>query len=204
MAAHRDAVRGEPALDAVVAGTGGGLVIAVPVNRTGVTGRGEANDFPFGGAAPQHPSAAPAPQFRPAAAPAPSVQVAMQLGKAAQDGMGRLSIRLDPPELGRVDIRIDLGHDGRVTAAVAADRPDTLDLLQRDQRSLERALQNAGFDTGSGDLSFSLHRHGQGGGHGDGRPGTGRGGDGGEAAEDDALPVSLRPFVRDRALDISV
>ena len=36
---------------------------------------------------------------------------------------------------------LDIGHDGRILAAVAVDRQETLDLLQRDARALERALQ---------------------------------------------------------------
>ena len=53
-----------------------------------------------------------------------------------------------------------MGHDGRVIAVVTADNKDTLDLLQRDARELERALQNAGLQTDSGSLSFNLRGQG--------------------------------------------
>jgi len=39
---------------------------------------------------------------------------------------------------------------------VSADRPDTLQLLQRDARGLEQALQDAGLQMGQGSLSFNL------------------------------------------------
>jgi len=39
-----------------------------------------------------------------------------------------------------------------------ADRQDTLDLLQRDSRTLERALNNNGFRMDKGSLNFSLRQ----------------------------------------------
>jgi len=56
-----------------------------------------------------------------------------------------------------------MGMDGRVSAVVTADNKDTLDLLQRDQRALERALQDAGLKADSGSLSFNLRGGGEGG-----------------------------------------
>ena len=53
-------------------------------------------------------------------------------------------------------MRIDVSEGGRVSAHVVADRADTLELLLRDQRGLERALQQAGFDTDPDSLEFSL------------------------------------------------
>ncbi len=71
-------------------------------------------------------------------------------------GQDRISIKLHPAELGRVDVRLDLGEDGVVRAALVAERPETLELLQRDARGLERALQQAGLQLDSGSLSFNL------------------------------------------------
>ncbi len=59
---------------------------------------------------------------------------------------------------------MEVGHDGRVNAVVTADNKDTLDMLQKDSRELERALQQAGLQADSGSLSFNLR--GQ---NGDGR-----------------------------------
>ena len=41
-----------------------------------------------------------------------------------------------------------------------ADRPETLDMLQRDARVLERALNDAGLRADSGGLSFNLRSDG--------------------------------------------
>lgn len=92
-------------------------------------------------------------------------QVAAQMVQAAADGTDRISIRLSPAELGRIDVKLDFGPDGRVQAVFAAERPQTMELLQRDARDLERALQDAGLRADSGSLSFNLRgeaRDGQG------------------------------------------
>lgn len=59
-------------------------------------------------------------------------------------GMQRLSLRLDPTELGLVHIRIDRSPDLPPEIRITADRPETLLLLQRDQLELHRALDHAG------------------------------------------------------------
>jgi len=89
-------------------------------------------------------------------------QVAVHVTKAAIEGNDRISIRLSPAELGRIDVRLDFGPDGRVQAVFAADRPHTVELLQRDARELARALQDAGLQTDSGSLSFNLRNGGHG------------------------------------------
>lgn len=88
-------------------------------------------------------------------------QVSMQISTALKEGADRIKISLHPSELGRVDVKLEIGQDGRVIAAIAVDKQETLDLLQRDSRSLEKALQDAGFETGSGSLNFGLSKDGQ-------------------------------------------
>lgn len=83
-------------------------------------------------------------------------QIAINIQKAIAAGKDQVTIRLRPEELGRIDVRLDVGADGQVTAQVRADKPETLELLQRDARGLERALQDAGLRTDSGALSFGL------------------------------------------------
>lgn len=100
---------------------------------------------------------------RPAAHPM-ITQIAAHVAQAAIEGNDRISIRLSPAELGRIDVKLEVGPDGRVQAVFAADRAQTVDLLQRDARDLERALQDAGLRADSGSLSFNLR--------GDGRNGT--------------------------------
>jgi hypothetical protein len=77
---------------------------------------------------------------------------------------------LDPVELGRVEVAIDRSR-GEAAIRVSAERPETLALLQRDARDLERALAAAGFGEGGPVLSFSLSQGGSGPGHpGQGNP----------------------------------
>ena len=85
-------------------------------------------------------------------------QVAVSMTKNAKAGTESFGVRLDPPELGRVSVKLTFA-DGRVSADISAERPETLNLLQRDQKALERALENAGQDVEKGGLTFSLDQH---------------------------------------------
>ena len=87
-------------------------------------------------------------------------QVAVQFGRALASGADQITIRLQPESLGRVDVQVELGKDGRLSAMFIADRPETLDMLQRDARVLERALSDAGLRTENGGLSFNLRGDG--------------------------------------------
>ncbi|MCF4099765.1 flagellar hook-length control protein FliK [Maritalea mediterranea] len=83
--------------------------------------------------------------------PAMAFEVVRQIRNGAQ----RFEIRLDPPEMGKIDVQLEM--DGKnVTARLTVERAETLDLLQRDQRALERALQQAGLNTDKANLQFSL------------------------------------------------
>ena len=109
-------------------------------------------------------------------------QLAFEIIHRARLGDSRFEIRLDPPELGRIDVRMDVDAGGNVNARLTVERVETLDLLQRDQRQLERALAQAGLDGPKTNLEFSLKNNERQGG-GDGRPawtadtGVGREGD---------------------------
>jgi flagellar hook-length control protein FliK len=91
-----------------------------------------------------------------AAQSTPADQVAVEIQKAVSAGKDHVRVRLHPAELGQIDISLKVRHDGTIRAIVTTDRPDTFDLLQRDLRGLERALQDAGLKTDSGSLSFNL------------------------------------------------
>lgn len=88
--------------------------------------------------------------------PTPINAVPVEIGMKALAGIKRFDIRLDPPELGRVDVRIEFGKDGDVSAQLVVDRVETLHLLQRDARHLERAFDQAGLKTGDGGVQISL------------------------------------------------
>src|SRR5690606_26358258 len=94
--------------------------------------------------------------------------LAVEIVSRMRDGMRRFDIRLDPPELGRVDVRLEVDSGGNVKTKLTLDRPETLELMQREARGLERALQQAGLKTDAGGLEFSLRSHadhGRDGGH---------------------------------------
>jgi flagellar hook-length control protein FliK len=91
--------------------------------------------------------------------PLKGVALAMEIVSRMRDGMRRFEIRLDPPELGRIDVRLEVDRHGQATTKLTVDRPETLDLLQREARGLERALQQAGLKTDQGGLEFSLRQH---------------------------------------------
>ena len=90
------------------------------------------------------------------APPPPVRQLAPVLVSLALGGGNEaLTIMLDPGELGRVEVSIGQGKDaGQVR--IIAERPETLALLQRDQRELDRALNQAGLGDMARSLSFSL------------------------------------------------
>lgn len=107
------------------------------------------------------PTQAAAYTARGAVTPQPATeQIAMQISRAADQGVDRLSVQLKPAELGKVTIDLEIGPDNRLLAVISAERSETLDLLQRDARSLEKALAEAGVETDSGSLEFSLQGDG--------------------------------------------
>jgi flagellar hook-length control protein FliK len=96
-----------------------------------------------------------------AAHPPAVQQLTIHIQRAVRDGLDRISIRLSPPELGRIDVKLDFADDGRLSTSIAVERPETLELLQRDARGLERALNDAGVRTESGSLTFNLRGEGR-------------------------------------------
>lgn len=86
----------------------------------------------------------------------PANTIALLIARNLQKGVSRFDIRLDPPEMGRIDVRMEVRKDGQVVAHMTVDRPETLDLLQRDARALQQALNNAGLQADSDSLNFTL------------------------------------------------
>nr|WP_298683889.1 flagellar hook-length control protein FliK [uncultured Dongia sp.] len=113
-------------------------------------------------------------------------QVALSIQRSVRDGGGSITLQLSPTELGRIHLKLNIDEENNVQAAVVVERPATLELLQRDMKALERALQDAGLKAGPGDLSFSLQggdaeafARDFGSGNGTGSGGSGRGTDDG-------------------------
>ncbi|MDA7964565.1 flagellar hook-length control protein FliK [Ruegeria sp.] len=70
---------------------------------------------------------------------------------AAKPGSGGVEIALSPEELGRVSITLNGREDG-LHLTIAAERPETLDLMRRHIAVLTEEFQKLGY----GDLSFDL------------------------------------------------
>lgn len=85
-----------------------------------------------------------------------SEQLAFHMKTAVNEGNSRITIQLDPAELGKLELRLDVGADGKASMVITADNRQALDMLQRDMRGLQQALQDSGLKTDAGSLSFNL------------------------------------------------
>ncbi|MDB5492528.1 MAG: flagellar hook-length control domain protein [Micavibrio sp.] len=117
----------------------------------------------------------------------PATQVvAATLARTFEGGETKaMTLRLDPPELGKIEIQMQFTKDKSVKTHMVFEKPETMLMMQRDSRALELAMQNAGMDAGGNTLSFELgsqsnnaFTHGQGGNNGGN--GANRSADGGE------------------------
>lgn len=116
------------------------------------------------------------PSHPPQPASAPAAQIAPALISVAQSAGGtqRLTIRLDPPELGTVQIRVEHAANAPMQVEINVQRPETLTLLMRDQPHLQHALDQAGVPAEGRTLSFQLDLQDQRGTTGDHGSGHGR------------------------------
>ncbi len=87
-------------------------------------------------------------------------QVFVNIQRAVEGKVESLTVKLRPELLGRIEIRLDGDAAGRLQIVVLAERSETLDLLQRDARQLEQALQDAGIRTQDQGLQFGLKGQG--------------------------------------------
>lgn len=114
----------------------------------------------------------------------------------------RVRIDLEPADLGRVEVALRLDESGAAAASFIVDRPETLQLLQRDARAVNEMLTAAGFTVDQGGVDFALRdpdgRDGGAGRH----PGTRGRAEAGSS--DDAAPSEPAPIYRHGLLDLRV
>ena len=79
----------------------------------------------------------------------------VQMGHAP-DGAQRLTVRLDPPELGQVQVRIDRPSEAAPRVEITVEKPETLTLLLRDQPQLQHALDLAGVPAEGRSITFHI------------------------------------------------
>ena len=85
-----------------------------------------------------------------------SQQVTVNIQRAIGANNDRINIQLRPQELGRIDIAMEMGRDGRLSAIITVERPETLEMLKSDAKNLIQSLNNAGIETEQNSLSFNL------------------------------------------------
>lgn len=83
-------------------------------------------------------------------------QVNLQVSRAVNNGTNEFTMRLNPTELGQVRIKMAFNDAGRVSAQLFVERPETLELLQREVKGLEKAVESGGHKLEQGGLSFNL------------------------------------------------
>ena len=166
--------------------------------------------------APSNATDTPQDTGAPATGAGHQVSAALVSLSAGGDGTQRMTLRLEPAELGQVQIRIDRAPDAPARVDITVERPETMTLLLRDQPQLQRALDVAGVPTDGRSLTLHLATpdlvapsagtqggmaanagSGQGGGNGSGARSGGQGGteESADTAPDDttaALPRWLR------------
>jgi flagellar hook-length control protein FliK len=88
-------------------------------------------------------------------------QFNLAISRAATNGEQEFTVRLNPGDLGRVNVRLQFAENGGLRAQVAVENPETLELLQRDAKGFERALEANGHKTEQNGISFSLENNNQ-------------------------------------------
>jgi flagellar hook-length control protein FliK len=136
--------------------------------------------------------------------PALTDQVSVQISKAINAGNDKILIQLKPAEMGRVDVQMEVSQDGRVTAVVSADNKSTLDLLQKDAKELQQALQQAGLQVDNESLSFNLREQGEGNEMAGNSANGGEQGNGDDQANDLSLEEELAGLDRDIITDTTI
>lgn len=83
-------------------------------------------------------------------------QISINIKHAIHNQSDNIRIQLSPHDLGAVDIMLTMKGDEITHIRVLAEKAETLDMLQRDSRFLERSLQESGLKADSGSLQFGL------------------------------------------------
>ncbi len=86
----------------------------------------------------------------------PADQVKVSIRQAIRAGVDRVTITLEPEELGRVDVKIDIHKNGANHIVFTADNRFALEAIQRDVKQLEQALHNSGLGTEGNTMEFNL------------------------------------------------
>lgn len=112
-----------------------------------------APDAPAQTASTSHAPLAHAASLR--GAPETVATLAAQILKKLDSKTTRFDMELEPYGMGKVDVRLEIGAQGRLTAAMAFENPQSAQELRSRASELKGALEQAGFDVMDG-LSFDV------------------------------------------------
>lgn len=88
-------------------------------------------------------------------------QIKVNITKSAVKGVDTIQVQLKPEELGHIEIKMQLAKDGKLQAHIISSRADTMEMLQKEIPALEKAFNEAGFETDSNSFSFSYREDAQ-------------------------------------------
>ncbi len=88
-------------------------------------------------------------------------QIKINITKSAIKGVDTIDIQLKPEDLGKIQIRMHIAKDGKLHADIISSRPETMDMLQKDISGLQKAFNDAGYDTDSRSFNFSFQKENQ-------------------------------------------
>ncbi len=83
-------------------------------------------------------------------------QVGLEVTRAVNAGNTEFTVKLNPVELGKVTIKMAFDKDGAASLRVLAQSPETVSLLQREVRGLERAIEAGGIKSAEANVSIEL------------------------------------------------
>ena len=89
-------------------------------------------------------------------APATVAKLAADIVRKVEGQSTRFDLQLDPHGMGKVDVAIEIDRDGKLTAAMSFDSPQSAADLRGRAGELRLALEQAGFDIAEGGLTFDL------------------------------------------------
>jgi flagellar hook-length control protein FliK len=88
--------------------------------------------------------------------PAGQVAPALLSLATSAEGTQRLTLRLEPADLGTVQVSINRPTDAPAHVEISVSRPETLTLMLRDQTQLQHTLDQAGVPAEGRTMSFHL------------------------------------------------
>lgn len=84
--------------------------------------------------------------------------IVLQIHRNAQTQVDTFRMQLHPTDLGQLEVRLKFSKDGTMKAHLVADKPETLNLLQKDSAQLQRMLEQSGLQLDGNALSFDLRQ----------------------------------------------